>query len=183
MEKIYRKYEVWDERQVHLKDYQPEAVTQRKAISTLREWPKYLPLLLRGALVTVWISVLAMMLAVAAGLVIVLVRLYGVGAGGHGRRRRMRGGDARDAPADPAFSYLLRFAADWNPAERGAGGDSGAGTQLRGERGGELPGGHPGGAEGGANGGVRSAGDEPVAMFAAYRAAAGLRLLILSVTQ
>jgi polar amino acid transport system substrate-binding protein len=78
MERIYRKYNVWDERQEHLKDYQPEAVAQGKAISTLREWPKYLPLLLRGAVVTVWISVLAMMLAVVAGLVIVLARLYGV---------------------------------------------------------------------------------------------------------
>jgi polar amino acid transport system substrate-binding protein len=78
MERIYRKYEVWDERQEHLKDYQPEAVTHRKAISTLREWPKYLPLLLRGAVVTGWISVLAMMLAVVAGLAIVLARLYGV---------------------------------------------------------------------------------------------------------
>jgi polar amino acid transport system substrate-binding protein len=78
MERIYRKYEVWDGRQEHLKDYQPERVTHRKAISTLREWPKYLPLLLRGAVVTVWISVLAMMLAVVAGVFIVLARLYGV---------------------------------------------------------------------------------------------------------
>jgi polar amino acid transport system substrate-binding protein len=47
----------------------------RKSISTLREWPKYLPLLLRGAVVTtVEISVLGMMLAVVAGLVVVLAR-------------------------------------------------------------------------------------------------------------
>jgi polar amino acid transport system substrate-binding protein len=78
LERIYRKYDVWDERQEHLKDYQPETVAERKSISTLREWPKYLPLLLRGALVTVEISVLAMLLAVAAGLVIVLVRLYAI---------------------------------------------------------------------------------------------------------
>jgi polar amino acid transport system substrate-binding protein len=78
LERIYRKYEVWDERQVGLKDYQPERVTQRKAISTLREWPKYLPLLLRGAVVTVWISVLSMLVAVVVGLVVVLARLYGV---------------------------------------------------------------------------------------------------------
>ena len=77
MERIYRKYQVWDDRQEHLKDYEPKQVEQRQAISTLREWPKYLPLLLRGAVVTVWISVLAMMLAVVAGLVIVLARLYG----------------------------------------------------------------------------------------------------------
>jgi polar amino acid transport system substrate-binding protein len=78
LERIYRKYDVWDERQESLKDYRPETVVQRKPISTLREWPKYLPLLLRGAVVTVELSVLAMVLAVIAGLVIVLVRLYAI---------------------------------------------------------------------------------------------------------
>lgn len=78
LERIYRKYDVWDERQSLLKDYKPETVTERKSISTLREWRKYLPLLLRGSVVTVEISVLAMALAVTAGLVIVLVRLYTV---------------------------------------------------------------------------------------------------------
>ncbi len=78
LERIYRKYGVWDERQEGLKDYRPETVVQRKPISTLREWPKYLPLLLRGAVVTVELSVLAMVLAVIAGLVIVLMRLYAI---------------------------------------------------------------------------------------------------------
>jgi polar amino acid transport system substrate-binding protein len=76
LERIYRKYGVWDERQEGLKDYQPEAVVEQKSISTLREWPKYLPLLLRGAVTTVELSVLAMGLAVVVGLVVVLVRLY-----------------------------------------------------------------------------------------------------------
>jgi polar amino acid transport system substrate-binding protein len=76
LERIYRKYGVWDERQEHLRDYRPDVLVERKAISTLREWPKYLPLLLRGAAVTVELSVLAMALAVVAGLGIVLVRLY-----------------------------------------------------------------------------------------------------------
>jgi polar amino acid transport system substrate-binding protein len=78
LEKICRKYGVWDERQQGLKDYQPEIVTQKKTISTLREWPKYLPLLLRGAVTTIELSVLGMALAVVAGLVIVLMRLYGI---------------------------------------------------------------------------------------------------------
>jgi polar amino acid transport system substrate-binding protein len=78
LERIYRKYGVWDDRQVGLKDYQPETVAEREAVSTLREWPKYLPLLLRGAVVTVELSVLAMALAVVAGLVIVLMRLYAI---------------------------------------------------------------------------------------------------------
>jgi polar amino acid transport system substrate-binding protein len=78
LERIYRKYDVWDERQVGLKDYHPQPVAQSKSISTLREWPKYLPLLLRGAVTTVELSVLAMALAVVAGLVVVVLRLYGI---------------------------------------------------------------------------------------------------------
>lgn len=78
LERIYRQYGVWDERQERLKDYRPEVVTERKAISTLREWPKYLPLLLRGAVTTVELSVLAMALAVVAGLGVVWMRLYAV---------------------------------------------------------------------------------------------------------
>lgn len=78
LERIYRKYNVWDERQQGLKDYQPQKVVQRKSVSTIREWPKYLPLLLRGAITTIEISVLAMALAVVVGLVLVLMRLYAI---------------------------------------------------------------------------------------------------------
>jgi len=92
-ERIYRKYGVWDERQLALKGFQPPQLASAsiasdknvrtpdvapKSISTLREWPKYLPLLLRGAVVTIEISVLAMALAVVVGLMVVLMRLYGV---------------------------------------------------------------------------------------------------------
>jgi polar amino acid transport system substrate-binding protein len=77
LERIDRKYGLWDERQKQLKEYRQETVQQREAVSTLKEWPKYLPLLLRGAVVTVELSVLAMGLAVVAGLVIVLMRMYG----------------------------------------------------------------------------------------------------------
>lgn len=78
IEKIDRNYGLWDERQATLKNYQPEVVAQRKTISTLREWPKYLPLLLRGAVTTIELSVLGMALAMVTGLVIVLIRLYSV---------------------------------------------------------------------------------------------------------
>jgi polar amino acid transport system substrate-binding protein len=78
LERIARKYGLWDERQEHLREYQPETVLEQKRVSTLREWPKYLPLLLRGALVTVELSVLGMALAVVAGLVIVLLRMYAI---------------------------------------------------------------------------------------------------------
>jgi polar amino acid transport system substrate-binding protein len=77
LERTYRKYGVWNERQKGLASYEPERLAEAKHISTLREWPKYLPPLLRGAVVTVELSVLAMGLAVVAGLVIVLIRLYG----------------------------------------------------------------------------------------------------------
>ena len=77
-ERIYRKYGLWDERQARLKEYRPERIQRQKQVSTLREWPKYLPLLLRGALVTVELSVLAMALAVVAGLALVLLRLYAI---------------------------------------------------------------------------------------------------------
>jgi polar amino acid transport system substrate-binding protein len=78
LERIDRKYGLWDQRQEQLKDYRPETVQHREPVSTLKEWPKYLPLLLRGAVVTVELSVLAMGLAVVTGLVIVLMRMYGV---------------------------------------------------------------------------------------------------------
>ncbi len=78
LERIYRKYDVWDERQTTLKDYQPEAVKERKAISTLREWRKYLPPLLAATITTVEISLAAMVLAVVAGLIVVLMRLYAI---------------------------------------------------------------------------------------------------------
>lgn len=78
LERIYRRYGLWDERQDRLKEYRPETIAESRPVSTLREWPKYLPLLLRGAAVTVELSVLAMALAVVAGLVVVLLRLYGI---------------------------------------------------------------------------------------------------------
>ncbi len=77
LERIDRKYDLWDERQKGLGDYKPEHVTARASVSTLREWPKYLPLLLRGAVVTIELSVLAMALAIVAGMVLAVARLYG----------------------------------------------------------------------------------------------------------
>jgi len=79
LERIYRKYGVWDERQAGLRDYRPEVVKEAPHSSGLREWARYLPLLLRGAATTVELSVLGMALAVVVGLVIVLLRLYGPG--------------------------------------------------------------------------------------------------------
>ena len=76
--RIYQKYGLWDELQQRLKDYQPEVVEQRQRISTLREWPKYLPLLLKGAITTVELSLVAMALAIIVGLALALTRLFAV---------------------------------------------------------------------------------------------------------
>lgn len=78
LERIHRKYGISDERQASLQDYQAESVTKRERISTLREWPRYLPLLLRGAVTTTLLSVLGMALAIVTGLAIVVLRLYAV---------------------------------------------------------------------------------------------------------
>jgi len=79
VERICAKYGLWDSRQAELAKYReaPPAVADQH-ISTLRDWRKYLPLLLKGALVTVEISSLAMALAVGGGLLLALARLYGV---------------------------------------------------------------------------------------------------------
>jgi polar amino acid transport system substrate-binding protein len=78
LRRIYSKHGLWDSDQESMKDVSLEAPVERKPLSTLREWPKYLPLLLRGALTTVELSVLAMALAMATGLVLVLMRVLGV---------------------------------------------------------------------------------------------------------
>ena len=78
LQRIYSRYGLWDRYQESLRDYRPETVVQQKPSSTWREWRRYLPLLLRGALVTVEISCLSMGLAVGAGLLLALARMYGV---------------------------------------------------------------------------------------------------------
>ena len=79
LERIYGKYGIWDDRQQRLKDYRPQMVTAASAGVTLRERLGYLPLLLKAAVTTTELSVLSMALAVLAGLVLVLLRLYGAG--------------------------------------------------------------------------------------------------------
>jgi polar amino acid transport system substrate-binding protein len=78
LERIYRQHGIWDERQALLKNYQPPNVPRKKTVSTLREWPRFLPALLQGAITTVELSVLGMLLAIVVGLAIVLMRLYAV---------------------------------------------------------------------------------------------------------
>ena len=79
LQRIYQKYGIWDDRQHDLKDYRAQAVTATRQGVTLRERLGYLPLLLKAAVTTTELSLLSMALAVLAGLVIVLLRLYGAG--------------------------------------------------------------------------------------------------------
>ena len=78
LEKIYRRWDVWDKNQLLISDYHPAPLAAPKSFSSFRNLRIYLPLLLKAALVTVEISVLGMVLAIALGLVLALVRLYGV---------------------------------------------------------------------------------------------------------
>lgn len=79
LERIYRRYGLWNEFQQQLGSYKAEVIADvpAKRSSTIHEWPKYLPMLLKGAVVTIQISVTSMVLAMVIGLAIVLMRLYG----------------------------------------------------------------------------------------------------------
>ncbi len=79
LERIDRNYGIWDERQPLLKEARPAMAAAEKPPITLRERLGYLPLLLRAAGTTAELSLLSMALAVVAGLVVVLLRLYGLG--------------------------------------------------------------------------------------------------------
>jgi polar amino acid transport system substrate-binding protein len=77
LERIYRKYGIWDDQQDCLKDYRPNTVAEQKPAPTEIPRLKQFELLLKAAGMTAQLSVLAMGLAVVAGLAVVLLRLYG----------------------------------------------------------------------------------------------------------
>jgi polar amino acid transport system substrate-binding protein len=78
LERIYRKWDLWDKFQPLMADYHEEKLAEQTRISTFRNWRTYLPMLLKGALVTIEISALAMALAIVCGLALALLRLYGI---------------------------------------------------------------------------------------------------------
>ena len=78
LEKIYRQWDLWDKNQLLVTDYHEQKLAAQTNVSTFRNWRLYLPMLLRGAVVTVEISVLAMALAIVCGLALALLRLYGI---------------------------------------------------------------------------------------------------------
>lgn len=76
LEAIYKKHGIWNEEQEALLRYR-EAPSYGKRSITLQQRLRYLPLLLKAAVTTIQLSVLAMGLAIVAGLLIVISRLYG----------------------------------------------------------------------------------------------------------
>jgi polar amino acid transport system substrate-binding protein len=83
LEHIYRKWEIWDQFQPKffarvLAPEQPRnRATAQPAVSRSEAVLRYLPSLLRAAVITIVLSVLAMALAVAAGVIIATGRVYG----------------------------------------------------------------------------------------------------------
>lgn len=74
LEKIYRKWNLWSERQEKLKELAGSSAQMPNERASLK---KYIPLLLKGALMTILISCLAMALAVFAGFALCMGKLYG----------------------------------------------------------------------------------------------------------
>jgi polar amino acid transport system substrate-binding protein len=78
LERIYSKYGLWSRDQERLRSWTPGSVapvTMHK--SAFADWRTYLPILLRAAVTTVWVSCAAMLLAVVWGLTLALGRVYG----------------------------------------------------------------------------------------------------------
>lgn len=74
MEKIYRKWNMWTPNQAKLEDALALSVQPSGEMTSLK---KYVPMLLRGAAVTVVLACLSMVLAVLAGFALCLGKLYG----------------------------------------------------------------------------------------------------------
>jgi len=75
LEAIYRKWSIWNDGQGKLKG----KLAERLKTSEVHSLGRYLPMMLKGALVTIGISVLAMGLAVGFGFLLCLGKLYGNG--------------------------------------------------------------------------------------------------------
>ncbi len=81
---IFERYDVWDDAQVDLATWTPELFTtaRTEANTTVGNWTivaRNLPLLLKGAAMTVMLAVASMPLATAIGLILAIARLYGPG--------------------------------------------------------------------------------------------------------
>lgn len=81
LQRIYTPYGLWTPEQALLATWQPEPVGTETPLkvrrSALRDWRIYIPILLRAAVTTLWVTCAGMTLAVAWGAVLALVRQYG----------------------------------------------------------------------------------------------------------
>ncbi|HTI70183.1 MAG TPA: ABC transporter substrate-binding protein/permease [Candidatus Limnocylindria bacterium] len=77
LEHIYRRYGLWDDRQLALKQWQATQSQVGEQHSVLKEWRRYMPILLRASVTTIWVTCAGMALAVVWGLTLALVRQYG----------------------------------------------------------------------------------------------------------
>jgi polar amino acid transport system substrate-binding protein len=76
LERIYTKYGLWGPTQEGLRTWQPPVEVVRRQRSGLREWRTFLPMLLRAAVTTVWVTCGGMVLAVTLGLALAIVKQY-----------------------------------------------------------------------------------------------------------
>ena len=92
LERIYRKWEIWDDfqpklfaaqtvEQTHLSAPPREPKQEQTRVSVLRATRSYLPALLKAALITIVLSCLAMALAIVVGVLVATGRVYGNGLG------------------------------------------------------------------------------------------------------
>ncbi len=118
------------QRPVAFEEYLGSSAVQQSAWESAKQYAGYLPLLGKGAVVTLELSVLAMALAVAIGLLVALSRLYAAAPCANPGRCLYRI-HPRDAAADSALPHLLRAAAYRHPALPDAGRHPRAGAQLQ----------------------------------------------------
>ena len=76
LERIYTKYGQWGATQEGLRTWKPPVDVVRRQRSGLREWRTFLPMLLRAAVTTVWVTCGGMVLAVTLGLALAIVKQY-----------------------------------------------------------------------------------------------------------
>jgi polar amino acid transport system substrate-binding protein len=82
LKNIYERWELWDQAQTGLFTYgTPEASLRLRAESGEAPLLTFLPNLLKGAGVTIGLSVISMVLAILLGIALTVVRLYGPGSG------------------------------------------------------------------------------------------------------
>jgi polar amino acid transport system substrate-binding protein len=77
LEKIHRRYHLWDPGQEALRTFHEEAVTKAVPLTGWNKIGRYLPLLLRASLTTIGLTLAGMTVAVAVGLAVVMARLHG----------------------------------------------------------------------------------------------------------